>query len=281
MKLSGSEIFWETLVKEGVETVFGYPGGGIMPIYHVMLDYPIHHVLSRHEQGAVHMADGFARAGGKVGVALATSGPGATNMVTGIATAMLDSSPIVCITGQVVGKLLGYDAFQEVDTSGITLPITKHNYMVTDIQELGQVLREAFYIARTGRPGPVLVDIPKDVQIAEIDWEYSDAPVYLPGYKFRPPKLKNQLDVALEMIQNARKPIILAGQGVLLSNAFQELRQFAEKAQIPVTTTLLGIGSFPASHPLNLGNIQMPRFICPDTNSAPLNLKINLMLHWK
>jgi acetolactate synthase-1/2/3 large subunit len=258
MKRSGSEIFWETITREGVETVFGYPGGAIMPIYDVMLDYPIHHVLSRHEQGAVHMADGFARAGGGVGVALATSGPGGTNMVTGIATAMLDSSPIVCVTGQVVGRLLGYDAFQEVDISGITLPITKHNYMVTDVHELGQALREAFYIARTGRPGPVLIDLPKDVQIAEIDWEYNDDPVFLPGYKFSPPPLSNnELDKTLEMIQNARKPIILAGQGVLKSNAFQELRQFAEKAQIPVTTTLLGIGAFPASHPLNLGMMGM------------------------
>ncbi len=176
MKRTGAQIVWECLVREGVKTVFGYPGGANLPIYDAMLDYPIHHVLVRHEQGAAHMADGYARASGKVGVAMATSGPGATNLVTGIATAMMDSSPIVFITGQVASKFIGYDAFQETDVTGITLPITKHNYLVTDVHESGHVIREAFYIARTGRPGPVLIDIAKDVQQAAIEWEYDDAP---------------------------------------------------------------------------------------------------------
>ena len=160
MKRTGAEIVWETLLREGVNTVFGYPGGAVLPLYDTLLNYPIHHVLTRHEQGAAHMADGYARAGGGVGVAIATSGPGTTNMVTGIATAFLDSSPMVCITGQVSADLLGYDAFQEVDTTGITMPITKHNFLVTDIQELGMVMKEAFYIAKTGRPGPVLSGYP-------------------------------------------------------------------------------------------------------------------------
>ncbi|GAP07743.1 MAG TPA: biosynthetic-type acetolactate synthase large subunit [Anaerolinea thermolimosa] len=257
MKLTGAQILWETLVREGVEVVFGYPGGANLPIYDAMLDYPVRHVLTRHEQGAAHMADGYARASGRVGVAMATSGPGATNLVTGIATAMMDSSPVVFITGQVASRFIGFDAFQETDVTGITLPITKHNYLVTRTEEIGPTLREAFYIARTGRPGPVLVDIAKDAQQNAIEWEYNGGPIKMRGYR---PDLRpgtRQIQQALEMIAAAKRPLILAGQGVLLSNAMSELREFAERANIPVAMTLLGIGCFPATHPLNLGMMGM------------------------
>jgi acetolactate synthase-1/2/3 large subunit len=257
MKRTGAQIIWECLVHEGVKTIFGYPGGAIMPAYDALLEYPIHHVLVRHEQGAAHAADGYARAGGGVGVAVATSGPGATNLVTGIATAMMDSSPIVCITGQVASKYIGYDAFQETDITGITLPITKHNYLVTDIQNLTETLREAFYVARTGRPGPVLVDIAKDVQQATIEWEYDESPIRLPGYRPDMRPMPKDMQQASEMIRSAKRPVILAGRGVLLSNAMQELKEFAEKTRTPVAMTLLGIGGFPASHPLNLGMMGM------------------------
>ncbi|HVM72589.1 MAG TPA: biosynthetic-type acetolactate synthase large subunit [Anaerolineales bacterium] len=257
MKRTGAQIIWECLVHEGVKTVFGYPGGAIMPAYDALLEYPIHHVLVRHEQGAAHAADGFARASGQVGVAVATSGPGATNLVTGIATAMMDSSPIVCITGQVASKFIGYDAFQEIDITGITLPITKHNYLVTDVNDLTEAIREAFYIARTGRPGPVLVDVAKDVQQASIDWEYDDTPIKLPGYRPDKRPLPKDMQLAAEMIHDAKRPVILAGRGVLLSGAMRELSEFAEKTRTPVAMTLLGIGGFPASHPLNLGMMGM------------------------
>jgi acetolactate synthase-1/2/3 large subunit len=245
------------LLHEGVDTVFGYPGGAILPAYDAMLDYPIHHVLVRHEQGAAHMADGFARASGKVGVAIVTSGPGATNLVTGIATAYLDSSPIVCITGQVSSQFIGYDAFQEIDITGITLPITKHNYLVTNVHDLSQVLREAFYVARSGRPGPVLVDVAKDVQQASIDWEYEEIPIRLPGYKPDPIPPSEHIRQAVEMIQGAKKPVILAGHGVLMSEAMPELYELAERTRTPVVLTLLGLGCFPASHALNIGMLGM------------------------
>jgi acetolactate synthase I/II/III large subunit len=257
MKRTGAQIIWECLVHEGVKTIFGYPGGAIMPAYDALLDFPIHHVLVRHEQGAAHAADGYARASGDVGVAVATSGPGATNLVTGIATAMMDSSPIVCITGQVASKFIGYDAFQETDITGITLPITKHNYLVTDLNELTETIREAFYVARTGRPGPVLVDIAKDVQQASMDWEYDDSPIRLPGYRPDKRPLLKDMQQAAEMIRSAKRPVILAGRGVLLSGAMRELTKFAEKTHTPVAMTLLGIGGFPASHPLNLGMMGM------------------------
>lgn len=257
MKLNGAQIIWETLLKEKVDVVFGYPGGQNIPIYDALLDYPIHHVLARHEQGVAHMADGYARASGKVGVGMATSGPGATNLVTGIATAMMDSSPTVFITGQVPSKLLGYDAFQEIDVTGITLPITKHNYLVTDAGMVGPCLREAFYIARTGRPGPVLVDITKDAQTGKTDWEYDDSPVQLPGYRPVYTPKSRDIEKALEMISAAKRPLILAGRGVLLSGAMDELTAFAERANIPIAMTLLGLGCFPASHYLNLGMMGM------------------------
>src|SRR5690242_9914362 len=230
--LTGAQILWESLVHEGVHVVFGYPGGAILPAYDAMLDYPIRHVLVRHEQGASHMADGYARATGRAGVAVATSGPGATNMVTGIATAMLDSSPIVCITGQVGSKLIGSDAFQEVDITGITLPITKHNYLVTRAEDLAGVIREAFEVAKSGRPGPVLIDITKDAQqsSAEFEWEKATPP---PAH-FRPARRAAPAEYqrALDLINSAKSPVILAGHGIILSGAVPEIREFAEKAGI-------------------------------------------------
>jgi acetolactate synthase-1/2/3 large subunit len=257
MKLTGAQIFWETLQREGVEVIFGYPGGANLPIYDAMLDYSIHHVLVRHEQGAAHMADGYTRAGDKVGVALATSGPGATNLITGIATAMMDSSPTVFITAQVTSKYIGYDAFQETDVTGITLPITKHNYLVTHVEDISPTLREAFYVAKTGRPGPVLVDISKDAQQASMEWEYDDRPIKLRGYRPNLRPVSKQIEQAAQMIAAAKRPVILAGQGVLLSGAMAELYEFAERTQTPVAMTLLGISGFPATHPLNLGMMGM------------------------
>ncbi len=256
MKKSGAEILWECMVREGVSVVFGYPGGANMPIYDAMLNYPVHHILVRHEQGAAHMADGYARASGKVGVAMATSGPGATNLVTGIATAMMDSSPIVCITGQVHAHLIGGDAFQETDVTGITLPITKHNYLITCADEIAEVVREAFYIARSGRPGPVLIDICKNAQIEKAEFEYPER-ISLLGY--RPPAHAPTVDLqrAVELIGQAERPVILAGHGVLISGAAEELGMVAIKTNTPVACTLLGLGSFPASHPLNLGMMGM------------------------
>jgi len=257
MQRTGAQIIWECLVHEGVRTVFGYPGGAILPAYDAMLDYPVRHVLVRHEQGAAHMADGFARASGEVGVAIATSGPGATNLVTGIATAQMDSSPLVCITGQVPSKLIGYDAFQETDISGITLPITKHSYLVTRVDEIMPTIKEAFYLAKSGRPGPVLVDITKDAQQASTDWAWNDAPVKLRAYQAHRIPAKSDMSKAIELIKAARKPLILAGQGVIQSNAMKELRAFAEMIDAPVALTLLGLGGFPASHALNIGMMGM------------------------
>jgi len=257
MKYTGAQILLESLIREGVKVIFGYPGGANLPIYDAMGQYPIHHVLGRHEQGLTHMADGYARAGGGVGVAMATSGPGATNMVTGIATAMMDSSPIVCITGQVASYYIGYDAFQETDITGITLPITKHNYLVTDAHDIGHTVREAFYIARTGRPGPVLIDIAKDAQQTAIEWSYDDSPIRMPGYRPDLSPLPADLQRAVELIQSAKRPVILAGRGVLMSNAMREVLAFAEKTQTPVAMTLLGLGGFPASHELALGMMGM------------------------
>ena len=257
MKRTGAQIIWECLVRQGVTDVFGYPGGAILPAYDAMLDYPIRHVLVRHEQGATHMADGYSRASGRVGVAIATSGPGATNMVTGIATAMMDSSPIVCITGQVGSKLVGSDAFQESDVTGVTLPITKHNYLVTRAEDVAPALREAFEIASSGRPGPVHIDITKDAQqtACEFDWDAAEPHVTetfdeaLPG--------DGDHHEAVALINAAERPLILAGHGVTLSGAEREIVALAEKAHIPIAVTLLGIGGVPASHPLNLGMMGM------------------------
>jgi acetolactate synthase-1/2/3 large subunit len=252
--LTGAQILWECLVREGVSVVFGYPGGAILPAYDAMLDYPIRHILVRHEQGATHMADGYARATGKVGVAIATSGPGATNMVTGIATAMMDSTPIVCITGQVGSALIGSDAFQETDITGITQPVTKHNYLVTHAEDIAPSIREAFAIAVSGRPGPVLVDITKDAQlgVCEFDWDAAQPDVE----SLERAGASSGVD-PVALVNAAERPVILAGHGVTLGGGEAALSAFAEKTQIPVAMTLLGIGGFPASHPLNLGMMGM------------------------
>ena len=257
MEQTGANLLWECLRLEGVDTVFGYPGGAILPVYDALLASPIRHILARHEQGAAHMADGYARASGRVGVVLATSGPGATNLVTGLATAMMDSVPLVAITGQVSSHLLGTDAFQEVDVTGITLPITKHNYLVRRACDIAPAIREAFALARSGRPGPVLVDITKDAQIERTDSRWEDAKPFR-HLRHRAPEVpQSQLDKALAMIQASRRPLILAGHGVILSGAIQALKDFAEKAQVPVTSTLLGLGAFPTGHPLSLGFMGM------------------------
>ncbi|MEO8499761.1 MAG: biosynthetic-type acetolactate synthase large subunit [Vicinamibacteria bacterium] len=254
--LTGARIVWESLLREGVDVVFGYPGGCLLPIYDVMGEYPIHHVLVRHEQGAAHMADGYARASGKVGVAFATSGPGATNLTTGIANAMLDSVPTVFITGQVASHLIGSDAFQETDVTGITLPITKHNRLVMRPEDIAPALREAFAIARHGRPGPVLVDICKDAQQKEAVFEWKDVPDY-PSLREKTPPSPGDLERAVELIRRAQRPLILAGHGVIKSGGTRALVAFAERTGTPVASTLLGLGGFPASHPLSLGMMGM------------------------
>jgi acetolactate synthase-1/2/3 large subunit len=256
--LTGSEILWATLAGEGTTTVFGYPGGAILPIYDALRKFPtIHHVLVRHEQGASHMADGYARASGRPGVCMATSGPGATNLVTGLATAMLDSIPLIAITGQVSSKVLGSDAFQEVDITGITLPITKHNFLVTRPDEIAPAVREAFQIATSGRPGPVLIDITKDAQQASaiFDFDAAKPAPYRPHPMLRAES--SSIRDAIALIQQAKKPIILAGHGIVESGAEREVIAFAESHSIPIATTLLGLGCVPAAHPLQLGMMGM------------------------
>jgi len=256
MRKTGAEILWEILTREGVDVVFGYPGGANMPIYDAMLSYPVHHVLTRHEQGAAHMADGYARASGKVGVVMSTSGPGATNLVTGIATAMMDSSPILAITGQVHAHLIGGDAFQETDVTGITLPVTKHNYLITSADEIAEVVREALYIARSGRPGPVLIDICKNAQIEQVEYEYPGN-ITLPGYSPPAQAPVADLERAAKLITQAERPVILAGHGVVMSAAVSELAEFVLKTDTPIAHTLLGLGNFPSTHPLSLGMMGM------------------------
>jgi len=257
MKKTGAQILCESLVKEGVEVIFGILGGAILPVYDTFPQYPqLRHILVRHEQGAAHAADGYARATHKAGVCIATSGPGATNLVTGIANAYMDSSPIIAITGQVARPFIGKDAFQEADITGITLPITKHNYLVTDTRELAKTVKEAFYTAQTGRPGPVLIDIPKDVQQEKAEFVYPEK-VDLPGYKFVSQGHSVQIKKAAKLINKAERPVIIAGRGIIISQAFGELKELAEKAQIPVVNTLLGISSFPGNHILNFGMMGM------------------------
>ena len=251
---TGGQIIWESLIHEGVDVVFGLPGGAILPTYADLYkyDYPIHHVLVTHGQGASHMADGYARSTGKTGVCIATSGPGATNLITGLATAYMDSTPIVAITGQVPTSLLGRDGFQEADIRAISMPVTRHDYLITDIRSLPDALKEAFYVARAGRPGPVLVDSTKCVQQASMEFTYPTT-VNLPGY--RPNRLTPDPEViarAARLLNEAQRPVIVAGQGVSMAGAEAELRQLAEKANIPVATSLLGIGTFPSTHPLSL-----------------------------
>jgi len=256
-QLTGAQILWEALVREGVDVMFGYPGGAIMPAYDAMPGFPIRHVLVRHEQGAAHMADGYARASGKVGVAVATSGPGATNLVTGIANAMLDSIPTVFITGQVASPFLGTDAFQETDVTGITLPITKHNYLVTRAEDIAAAVHEAFFIARSGRPGPVLIDITKDAQQQKAAWVTPRGEPRRRGYRpdLRAPE--DDLARAARMIDGAERPVILCGHGIVKAEASKLLQQFVEKTGIPVAQTLLGLGGFPATHALSLGMMGM------------------------
>ena len=253
MRMNGSQMVCESLIREGVDVIFGLPGGAILPLYQTLPEFPqLRHILVRHEQGAAHAADGYARVTGRPGVAWATSGPGATNLVTGIATAQMDSIPMVIITGQVTRAAIGSDAFQETDTTGITLPITKHNYLVMDAADIPRVIKEAFYIAGTGRPGPVLVDIPKDVQQEEAEFVYPDE-IDLPGYKPNMEGHGAQIKRAANLIAESSRPVILAGHGVIFSGAYDEVRELAEKAQIPVITTLLGISSFPDDHVLCVG----------------------------
>ena len=257
MKLTGAQILCESLVKEGVDIIFGFPGGAVIPLYDTLPQYPqLRHILVRHEQGAAHAADGYARATGKVGVCFATSGPGATNLVTGIANAFLDSVPVIAVTGQVRRDFIGRDAFQETDITGITLPITKQNYLVMDVNELAAIIKEAFHLAHTGRPGPVLIDIPRDVFLEQAEFHYPDK-IDLPGYKPTLQGHPTQIKKAAKLINEAKRPIIIAGRGVNVSGAYSELRQLAEAAQIPVMTTLLGVGCFPENHALSYGMVGM------------------------
>ncbi|MEC1117572.1 acetolactate synthase large subunit [Bacillus safensis] len=250
--MNGALMLIEALKREKVEVIFGYPGGAVLPIYDKIYDSGLFHVLPRHEQGAIHAAEGYARVSGKPGVVIATSGPGATNLVTGIADAMIDSLPLVVFTGQVATSVIGSDAFQEADVLGITMPITKHSYQVRNPEELPGVIKEAFHIATTGRPGPVLIDIPKDVAGIEGTFEY-DQPIDLPGYQPKVEPNYLQIRKLVEAVSRAKKPVILAGAGVLHGKASEELRQYVEQQQIPVAHTLLGLGGFPAKHPLFLG----------------------------
>ena len=256
MKLTGAQIFFESLKAEGVEVIFGLPGGVLLDLYDEMPKHDIRHILVRHEQGAAHMADGYARATGRVGVCLVTSGPGATNTVTGIATAYMDSIPIVVFTGQVPTALIGNDAFQEADIVGITRPCTKHNYLVKDVHDLARIIREAFYLARSGRPGPILVDLPKDIINAKAEYK-SPKKIVLQGYKPTTEAHMGQIKRAYAAIGKAKKPVIYAGGGVISSNAAKELKQLGESLRCPVTTTLMGLGGFPAPHELWLGMLGM------------------------
>jgi acetolactate synthase-1/2/3 large subunit len=256
MRMKGTEIFVECVRREGVKVIFGHPGGAILPIYDRLYDAEIQHVLMRHEQAAAHAADGYARASGRVGVAMATSGPGATNLVTGIASAYMDSVPMVIFTGQVPSTLIGTDAFQEADVVGITRPCTKHNYLVVRTEDLARTIREAFYLARTGRPGPVLVDLPKDIQLSECEFEYPEQ-VWLRGYRVVEEGDPVAIRQAAVAILEAERPVIYAGGGVIASEGAEELRRLAERGRIPVATTLMGLGGFPTEHPLSLGMLGM------------------------
>lgn len=278
MKLTGAQIVCESLLKEGVKVMFGIPGGVLLPFYDTLPQYgKIHHILCRHEQGAAHAAEGYARACGKVGVCVATSGPGATNLVTGIASAYLDSVPMLAITGQVARPFIGKDAFQEIDITGITLPITKHNYLVSSAHELASVMKESFHIASTGRQGPVLVDIPRDVFVEESEYHYPEKPD-LPGYKPTVRGHPAQIKKAVKFINEAKRPLIIAGKGVINSGACAELKELAEKAQIPVVNTLLGLGSFPGTHVLCLGMLGMHGLVHANmaVNSADLLIAIGM-----
>ena len=281
--IRGARILLETLKRLGVTDIFGYPGGAVIPIYNEIYDFEgINHYLARHEQGAAHEADGYARASGKCGVCLATSGPGATNLVTGIMTAHMDSIPLLAITGQVASHFLGKDAFQESDIIGITMPVTKNNYLVQDIRDIARTVKEAYYLATTGRPGPVLVDITRDAQLAEISYEEFEAifnePISLEGYDPNYIGHKKQIKKAIEIVKAAKRPLIIAGHGVLISGATEELYKLATTCQIPVTNTLLGLGSFPGEHQLSLGMLGMHGTVYANyaTNEADVILALGI-----
>jgi len=279
-KLKGAEVILEILKAEKVEIVFGYPGGAVIPIYDAFYDYKdsIRHILVRHEQGAIHAAQGFSRSSDKTGVAIATSGPGATNLVTGLADAMIDSTPLVCITGQVFASLLGSDAFQEVDVINITAPVTKWNCQVTDAEDIPKVLAKAFYIAKTGRPGPVLIDITKNAQLQEIDFESYEACKYIRSYQPKP-KVKNEyVEQAASIINQAKKPLLLFGQGVILGKAENELKNFIEKAGIPAAATVLGLGALSTEHPLYVGMLGMHGHYAPNklTNDCDVLIAVGM-----
>ena len=278
-RITGSEAVILSLLEEGVDTIFGYPGGAIMPIYDALYDYDkkVEHILTRHEQGAIHAAEGYAKVSGKAGVCFATSGPGATNLITGIADAMIDSIPLVCITGQVASPLLGTDAFQESDVVGISMPVTKWNYQVTDAAEIPDAIAKAFYIAQSGRPGPVLLDISKDAQFQELDFEYKKCTKirsYIPESQIDPFKVKE----AAELINAAKKPLLFFGQGVIIANAEDELKAFVEKTGIPAAWTLLGLSALPSEHPLNVGMLGMHGNYGPNikTNEADLIIAVGM-----
>ena len=278
-KITGSEAVIKCLLEEQVDIIYGYPGGAIMPVYDELYKYQdkIHHVLTRHEQGATHSAQGFARISGRVGVAIATSGPGATNLVTGLADAQIDSTPMVCITGQVSSHLLGSDAFQETDIIGISTPITKWNYQITKASEIPEIFAKAFYIAKSGRPGPVLIDITKDAQFEEINFSYKKI-VGIRSYKALPKINHNNIKLAAELINNAKKPLIVWGQGVILGNAEKELIKFVEKSGIPAAWTILGASAIPTSHPLNVGMLGMHGNYAPNilTNECDVLIAIGM-----
>lgn len=279
MNIRGAEAVMRCLVAEQVDTIFGYPGGAIMPIYDALYDFrdTVNHILVRHEQGAIHAAQGFARTSGKVGVCFATSGPGATNLITGLADAMIDSTPVVCVTGQVASHLLGTDAFQETDVIGISMPVTKWNIQVTRAEDIAPAMARAFYIARSGRPGPVLVDITKDAQFGMVDFTYEPC-TKIRSYQPMPSVDTDSLKAAAEMLNNAKKPYLLVGQGIYLSNAEKEVVAFAEKMGIPVASTLLGLGSFPADHPLYVGYLGMHGNYAPNvlTNECDVLLAVGM-----
>lgn len=268
MKVTGSQAVLLSLMEEGTEFIFGYPGGAIMPVYDAMMEYheKIKHILTRHEQGAVHAAQGYARVTGRVGVCMATSGPGATNLITGIADAQIDSTPIVCITGQVASPLLGTDAFQETDVIGISMPVTKWNYLITNASEIPEIIAKAFHIARTGRPGPVLIDISKDAQFGQLDYNYIKCN-HIRSYIPKPRHNEEQVKRAADLINQSKKPFILFGQGIILGNAEDEFKEFVEKSGIPASWTILGVAALPTGHPQNMGMLGMHGNYAPNIKS--------------
>ena len=279
LKITGAEAVIQSLKAEGVKTIFGYPGGAIMPIYDALFHHleEVNHILTRHEQGAIHAAQGYARTSGKTGVVFATSGPGATNLITGLADALIDSTPLVCITGQVASHLLGTDAFQETDVMGISMPVTKWNCQVTHAADIAPTLAKAFYIASSGRPGPVLVDITKDVQFEKLDFSYEKC-TSVRSYQPKPKLNVDQVQAAANLLNKAKKPLMIVGQGIMLSNAEEELLAFAEKTGIPVASTLLGLGAFPSHHPLFVGMVGMHGNYAPNvkTNECDVLLAVGM-----